>query len=116
MALKNLNKNIARAKAAKKPKPLPRLDPAPALLAEAVDKQTEQGKKTVTVLQKLVDKEVSFELDAAEIGTAIGKEIRKMPVPGLKIPERIPLSYEATVTQRDRQGNLVKAKIEPILE
>lgn len=116
--LKKLTEDISRVREnAKTKKPLPRIDDTVPRVVDAIEQaHKESNRETIAVLQKLVDKEISVELDAAAIGEAIGKEIRKMPVPQIVMPERKPISYEATVTSRDRNKNIVSARIDPITE
>jgi hypothetical protein len=116
VALKTLNENLARARVKPKAKPLPRVDDTSERVVKAIeDAHTDQNRETLSVLQKLVDKDISIELDAAAVGAAVGKEIRKMPAPVVKMPERKPLSYKATI-QRNREGHMISAQLDPILE
>lgn len=116
MAKKKLSKRLASATANLQPKPIPRLDDTPDRLVKAVeDAHAQQNRETLAVLQKLVDKDISVELDAAEVGAAVGKEIRKMPIPKIELPARKPISYKATI-KRNREGHMIEARLDPILE
>ena len=116
MDLKSLNKSIDRALAEKKPKPLPRIDDTPERIVVAIEEaHAKQSKDVMDVLKKIADKDFTVEVDAAEIGAAVGKEIRKIPAPKLEIPERKPLSYKASF-ERNSRGDMISARLDPILE
>lgn len=115
--LKKLNKKIAKSQAnKKKKKPIPRVDDTPDRIVKAVeDAHIQQNRETLRVLNKLVDKEFSVELDADAIGEAVGRQLEKLPPPQVSIPVRDPVSYVATA-DRGSRGNILSWRIDPVLE
>lgn len=117
---KNLNKNLARARAKPAPakkQPIPRLDDTPERIARAIE-QAQAGNmvEVVSILKQILQKEVTVEVDAAAIGDAVGEQIANMPTPEVKMQPREPLSYTAKVLSRNRNGDMVTARIDPITE
>ena len=116
--LSKLTQNLARAKskpAPKKKEPIPRIDDTPARIAQAIE-QAQAGNmdRVVSILEQILAKDVSVEVDAEAIGEAVGKEIANMPTPEIKLPAREPMSYQARVLERNSRGDMVTARIDPI--
>lgn len=117
---KNLNKNLARARAKPAPakkQPIPRLDDTPERIARAIE-QAQAGNmvEVVSILKQILAKDVSVEVDAQAIGSAVGEAIGQLPPPEVTVPPREPLSYTAKVLSRNRSGDMVTARIDPIIK
>lgn len=114
---KKLSNALAKAQVKKKPKPIPRIDDTPERIVRAiVEAQKGNDDEAIRLLKQIADKELSVEIDVSEIGETVAKAIRNLPKPELKLPERKPLSYRATIEQRDRRGDMMIARLEPITE
>lgn len=117
--LSKLNQNIAarKKKVPRKKQPIPRVDDTPVRIAQAIQ-QAQAGNmdKVVSILEQILAKDVSLEVDAVAIGEAVGKEIANLPTPEIKLPDREPMSYQARVTKRSSRGDMVTARIDPITE
>lgn len=118
--LSKLTQNIAARQKQPQPKkkaPIPRIDDTPERIAKAIE-QAQAGNmdEVVSILKQILAKDVSVEVDAQAIGVAVGNEIAKLPTPEVKFPEREPISYSARVTERSSRGDMVTARIDPIIE
>jgi len=115
--LSKLNQNLAKArtKVPAKKQPIPRFDDTPQRIAKAIE-QAQAGNMdaVIRILEKILAKDVSVEIDVQAIGDAVGKEIAKLPTPEVKLPAREPISYRAQVLERNSRGDMVTARIDPI--
>jgi len=116
LALKKLNESLARAKAPKKKQPIPQLDDTPERIANAIKEVLSEvvlgnDDRAIELLKEIAGKDLTF--NAEEIGRAVGRAIK---IPKVRFPDRRPVSYKATVTERDRKGDLVVARIDPIID
>lgn len=116
MALKKLNESLKRARAPKKKKPIPQLDDTPERIANAIKEALSEvvlgnDDRAIELLKEIAAKDIT--IDVKEIGREVAKLIK---IPEIRIPNRRPISYKATVTERDRKGDLVVARIDPIID